>query len=44
MEQHTRRKGILPSSTSESRKEKRILAKISNLQHKLAKVRGEQNE
>jgi len=39
-----RRKGILPSSTPESRKEKRIMAKINKLQRKLAKVRGEQNE
>jgi len=39
-----KRKGVLSSSTPESPKEKRIMAKINKLQRKLAKVRGEQNE
>ena len=40
-EEVKKRKGVLPSSDSASRKEKRILAKINKLQNKLAKMRGE---
>jgi|TARA_R100000479_G_C6370112_1_gene196643 hypothetical protein len=39
-----KRKGILPSSTPKSRKEKRLLRKIKTLQDKLVKIQGGNDE